>query len=90
MEMSRLGLPALDSNTWVLVVHNYFKNIPYLERIGNEIDIINIKQLFCATRGCKFAEMENCGREEIIGALSQEEKLTGLFKTNGIILFIIF
>lgn len=70
---------ALCPKIWVLVVHNDFKKVEDYERYGNDVDVDNLKRVFQIERNCKFAELANCNKEEIMAALSQEEKLIELF-----------
>jgi len=70
-------------NTWVLVVHNDFKEIETYERNGNEVDVENLKRIFQIERGCKFAELINCNKERIITTLSEQDKLIKLFYPNN-------
>jgi len=76
------AVACLGSRTWVLVVHNFFRDILDYERIGNEADLTNLKRVFCDQRKCKFAELENCDAGGIVKSLSQEDKLIALFHPN--------
>jgi hypothetical protein len=69
-------------NTWVLVIHNDFKKIDTYERNGNEVDVKNLKRVFQTERSCKFAELINCDKEQIITTLSEQDKLIKLFYPN--------
>jgi hypothetical protein len=75
---------CICTNTWVLVVHNDFKKIENYERYGNEVDVENLRRVFEIERNCKFAELINCNKEQIIATLSQQEKLIKLFYPNAI------
>jgi len=74
---------CLGARTWVLLVSNSFKDIPDYERVGNEVDLRNLRRVFCQQRKCKMAALQNCGAEEIVEALSKQDKLIALFHPNG-------
>lgn len=69
-------------NTWVLVIHNDFNKIEDYERNGNEVDLENLKRVFQIERHCKFAELANFDKEQIIATISQQENLIKLFCPN--------
>jgi hypothetical protein len=70
------------SRTWVLVVHNDFLQIEDYERNGDEQDLENLRRVFEDERHCRFAELANCDKEQILGTLSSTEKLIKLFHPN--------
>jgi hypothetical protein len=74
---------CLCSTTWVLVIHNAFQDIDKYERFGNGADIRNIRRVFHEQRKCRFAELENRGRDDIIDILSTQEMLIQLFHPDG-------
>jgi hypothetical protein len=70
------------TRTWVLVVHNDFQQIKDYERNGNNVDLENLQRVFQGERNCRFAELANCNKEQILGTLSSEKKLIKLFHPN--------
>lgn len=70
-------------NTWVLVIHNDFNRIENYERNGNEVDVENLKRVFQIERHCKFAELANFDKEQIIATISKQENLIKLFYPNS-------
>jgi hypothetical protein len=66
-------------NTWVLVIHNDFLQVEGYERHGDDVDVKNLKRVFQTDRNCKFAELANCNKTQIIETLSNEEKLVQLY-----------
>jgi hypothetical protein len=70
------------SRTWVLVVHNDFLQIEDYERNGDEKDLENLRRFFQVERHCKYAELANCDKEQILGTLSSKEKFIKLFHPN--------
>jgi Mg2+/Co2+ transporter CorC len=67
------------SRTWVLVVHNDFQQIKGYERNGNDVDLENLQRVFQSERHCRFAQLANCDKDQIVGTLSSKEKLIKLF-----------
>jgi hypothetical protein len=71
------------TRTWVLVVHNDFQQIKGYERNGNNVDLENLQRVFQGERHCRFAELSNCNKEQILGTLSSKEKLIKLFHPHN-------
>jgi hypothetical protein len=78
-ELELQTVQCLCCKTWVLVVHNDFEKVDQYERGGNDVDVANLRRVFQLDRHCRFAELQNCGRERIIGTLANEEQLVQLF-----------
>lgn len=74
---------CICTNTWVLVVHNDFKKVEKYERYGNEVDVDNLRRVFEFERHCKFAELANCNKDQIVATLSQQDKIIELFHSYG-------
>jgi hypothetical protein len=74
---------CLCSKIWVLVVSNDFDGIQGFDRRGNNADIQNLRRVFHEQRHCRFAELRNCGREEIINTFSSADEIKKLFNRNG-------
>jgi len=53
------------------------------QRNGNDKDVENLKRVFHTQRKCQFAELANWKSSDIVGTLSQDEKLIQLFYPNG-------
>lgn len=70
------------SRTWVLVVHSDFLQVEGYERNGNDVDLENLRRVFHVERHCKFAELANCDKAQIVGTLSSKEKLIKMFHPN--------
>jgi hypothetical protein len=64
-------------------VHNDFSDKGEWERLGNEVDVKNLRRVFEKRPNCKFAELKNCGKEEILRALRSDEQLTNLFHPDS-------
>lgn len=65
--------------TWVLVVHNDFLQVEGYERRGDDVDLRNLRRVFQTERACKFAELTNCSKEQILETLSSQDKFIQLF-----------
>jgi hypothetical protein len=42
---------------WVLVVHDDFSEVADLQRVGNDVDVANLRRVFSVERGYQFAEL---------------------------------
>lgn len=67
------------SRTWVLVVHNDFLQVEGYERVGNDVDLQNLRRVFQSERECEFAELANCNKAQILETLTSQQKLNQLF-----------
>lgn len=70
------------SRTWILVVHNDFLQVAGYERRGNDVDLQNLRRVFETERHCKFAQLANCSKAQIIETLSSKQKLVQLFNSS--------
>jgi len=77
------SLALCSRETWLLVVHNDFKEHQNFERLGNDIDIANLARSFCEQRNCKFAEIKNGNAKQILAVLSDQDALIQLFQQNA-------
>jgi hypothetical protein len=70
---------CLCFRTWVLVIHHDFKGVENFERLGNDADVHNLRRVFQEDRKCKFAEMKNWAKNDILSTLQSEKRIAKLF-----------
>jgi hypothetical protein len=71
--------PSCCENWWVLVIHDDFSRVQDLQRIGDDVDVTNLRQAFAVDRQCRFAELANCHSKVILNNLSNWRLFADLF-----------